>query len=269
MERLYNIFIEGIPGSGKSTLQNALAQRLPEYRVYREGEISPVELAWCAYMTGPQFEEALDRFAPLAHMLRQSAAAEGEHWIVPYTKIRTDCPDFYPYMERFEIYSGRWEPEAFRSLVVRRYEAFDSSGNLFECSFFQNILEELMLYAQCSDEEIESFYRELIGKLDLRLFRLIRLLPEDIRACLEAVKSERVDEKGREIWFAMMLDFVCDSPYGRAHSITGFDGVIQHFERRIRLENRIMEMLPRECVIRLKSRQYDLDLLRQEMEAGR
>ncbi|MCI9665165.1 MAG: hypothetical protein HFI46_15095 [Lachnospiraceae bacterium] len=33
-----SIFIEGIPGTGKSTMQTRLAQKMQEYRVYREGD---------------------------------------------------------------------------------------------------------------------------------------------------------------------------------------------------------------------------------------
>lgn len=39
-----NYFIEGIQGAGKSTLVGKLAEKLPEYRVFREGDYSPVEL---------------------------------------------------------------------------------------------------------------------------------------------------------------------------------------------------------------------------------
>ena len=42
-----NIFIEGIQGMGKSTLLQAIAERLPELHVCREGDYSPVELSWC------------------------------------------------------------------------------------------------------------------------------------------------------------------------------------------------------------------------------
>ena len=52
-----NIFVEGIQGAGKSTLLNKLQKNMPEYKVYREGDISPVELAWCSYMTSEQYEE--------------------------------------------------------------------------------------------------------------------------------------------------------------------------------------------------------------------
>ena len=51
-----HIFIEGLQGSGKSTLLRNLSQKYPEYKAYYEGDISPVELAWCSYMTKTQYE---------------------------------------------------------------------------------------------------------------------------------------------------------------------------------------------------------------------
>ena len=54
-----NYFVEGLQGSGKSTLAAALAARHPEYRAIREGEYSPVELAWCAYVNRAQYDAIL------------------------------------------------------------------------------------------------------------------------------------------------------------------------------------------------------------------
>lgn len=59
MDKQYNIFIEGIPGSGKSTLLDALARNFTDFRVFREGDISPVELAWCSYMSKEEYRLAL------------------------------------------------------------------------------------------------------------------------------------------------------------------------------------------------------------------
>ena len=41
-----NYFVEGLQGSGKSTLINRLSERHPDCQPVREGEYSPVELAW-------------------------------------------------------------------------------------------------------------------------------------------------------------------------------------------------------------------------------
>lgn len=99
MNQPYNIFIEGIPGSGKSTLLDALARHFTNYRVFREGDISPVELAWCAYMTETEYRQALSDLADLRDEIEKSTVKEGTHFITPYTKIKTVHYDFYEYME--------------------------------------------------------------------------------------------------------------------------------------------------------------------------
>ena len=51
-----NIFVEGIQGSGKSTLINNIVKFNPELHVCREGDYSPIELAWCALMSKKEYE---------------------------------------------------------------------------------------------------------------------------------------------------------------------------------------------------------------------
>ncbi len=252
----YNIFIEGIPGSGKTTLLNLLSTEYEQYWVFHEGEVSPVELAWCAYMSEDQYEQVLDQFPETVESVKRVSKKEGDHYIVPYTRIQTGITEFYSRMEQYEIYSGRITVSEFQDIVLRRYKNFVSTGNIFECAFFQNILEELMLYAEYSDEQILCFYQELIEELDLEAFRLIRLDVENIADCIDIIRKERVDDSGKQIWFDLMLQFVCNSPYGKANHVQGMEGIINHFERRIRLENHILNLLPNKCVIRVKSKGY-------------
>ncbi len=57
-----NFFIEGLQGSGKSTLVKRMGQKHPECEILCEGAYSSVELAWCAYITIESYRELLDRF---------------------------------------------------------------------------------------------------------------------------------------------------------------------------------------------------------------
>ena len=140
----YNVFIEGIPGSGKTTLLEKLSQRLPDYNFYREGDISPIELAWCAYVSEETYEKILSRFPELYDDIQKFTQKEKEYYIIAYTKIHTGNIEFYQYLEKFELYSGRRTIEEFTDIVYKRYLAFQSTGNVFECSFFQNIIDEFI-----------------------------------------------------------------------------------------------------------------------------
>ena len=51
-----NIFIGGIQGMGKSTLVNSVFKAVPELHVCREGDYSPVDLAWCTWMSKEEYE---------------------------------------------------------------------------------------------------------------------------------------------------------------------------------------------------------------------
>lgn len=57
-----NIFVEGIQGSGKSTLINNIVKFNPELHVCREGDYSPIELAWCALMSKKEYEAVLEKY---------------------------------------------------------------------------------------------------------------------------------------------------------------------------------------------------------------
>ena len=54
-----NYFIEGLQGAGKSTFAQLLFEKLDSYQIFREGDFSPVELAWCAYVTEEQYRKIL------------------------------------------------------------------------------------------------------------------------------------------------------------------------------------------------------------------
>lgn len=255
-----HIFIEGLQGSGKSTLLRNLSQKFPEYKAYYEGDISPVELAWCSYMTEEQYEEALQKYPHVEKEIRQFTKQEGEHYIVAYTRILADMREFYEWMEGFEIYNARVPFEQFHDIIMSRYRALESnSKNLFECSFFQNSMEDMMLYYQMNEQDIAEFYREAYEILRPKGFQILYLQSGNIRENILQIKKERSDENGVELWYPLMLKYLQESPYGKVHGFNGLDEMIAHFERRCAIEERIIKDVLREDCIILKAKEYRLE----------
>jgi hypothetical protein len=245
---MLNVFIEGIPGSGKSTLLAELQKNFPEYNFYYEGDISPVELAWCSYMTIEEYREALKAWPQLALKIQEISKRADTHYIVSYTRIPTDHPDFYRYMEQYEIYGGRRNIQDFSKIIMERFHNFHGAGNVFECAFFQNIIEELMLFAEYDDDQILDFYRKLIAHINDD-FMVIRLISTDIENSIRHIKEERRNEQGEEVWYHLMMSYLNQSPYGKSHNYKGFDDLLLHFNRRISIESRISnELLQKRCI---------------------
>ena len=256
-----NIFIEGIQGSGKSTLMQKLSEGLPEYSRYAEGDISPVELAWCSYMTASQYEEMLSKYPDIQEEIRKWTAKEGEHYIVAYTRIITDYPGFHKDLEQYEIYNGRRTLAELKEIVLGRYSAFDGEGKLFECSFFQNVVEDMILFHLLSDDEIVAFYQELWEQVDKEKFLLLYLDNENIRENVRIIREERCDEQGNQLWYQLMLEYLKSCPYAQHHELKDFDGMVAHFEHRRNVEKRIIREVLGDHVLVLPAKQYDVEAI--------
>lgn len=141
-----NIFVEGIQGSGKSMLINNIVKFNPELHVCREGDYSPIELAWCALMSKKEYEAVLQKYNSIRDEIIKNTVREQENYIITYTKIITDIPGFYKDLENYEVYNGRKTLAELKEIIVTRFKNFTDTGYLFECSFFQNVIEDLILF---------------------------------------------------------------------------------------------------------------------------
>ena len=256
-----NIFVEGIQGAGKSTLTNALALRHPEYKVCREGDYNPVELAWCTYMTEQEYQAVLDRYPTLMEEIKANTTVENGYYIITYTRILTDVPGFHKDLERFEIYNGRRTFEELKDIVLRRYANFDGESYLFECAFLQNLVEDLILFHELSDDEIVDFYRELYEKVDKDRFTLFYLYSEDIAENIRVIQKERSDAQGNPMWYPLMLGYLTSSPYGEKHDYKDFDDMIAHFNHRQQVEMRIIREVIGENAQMLTAKNVDVETL--------
>lgn len=257
MQRI-NYFIEGLQGAGKSTFVRRLSEYLKDYQVFHEGDYSPVELAWCAYVTKEQYDDIRETYPSLYEEIEAKTVTEKDHRIICYTQILTEIPGFHKQLEQYEIYNGNFDRESFEKVIFERFGRWQGEGQIFECSIFQNIIENQMLYFMMTDEEILSFYAKLCQVLADRPYRIIYLDVEDIAGAIEVIRKERSDDDGNELWFPMMIKYLEDSPCGRKYGLKGLSGLVAHLEQRRNLERRIASEIFKEKAVVVKAKEYEL-----------
>lgn len=266
MNKKINFWIEGLQGSGKSTLLQELVNLYPELKVCREGDYSPVELAWCTWLDEEQYEAVLTRYEAISEEIKLHTVRESNRYIVMYTQILTDIPGFHKDLEQYEIYNGRKPLKEVKDIVTSRYKAFRGTGYVFECSFLQNLTEDLILFHEKSDEEILEFYRELFTALDKDSFRLLYLYSGDIEENIRIISKERSDTDGNPLWLPIMLEYLKKSPYGTKHGLESFEDLIAHLKHRQELELRIVKEVVGERAVVLNSKKWTTDEIRKILQ---
>lgn len=262
-----NIFIEGIQGSGKSTLLNRIAGEYPGLHVFREGDYSPADLAWCTWMNRDEYKGVLNRYPSLRNEIIKNTVQEGARFIITYTRILTDIPGFHKDLERYEIYNGRKTLAELKDIIFTRYSAFSETGCLFECAFSQNIVEDLILFQQLSDNEIMDFYRDLYDRIsDKDAFLLIYLHSSDLENNISAIRRERCDDQGNEMWYPLMMEYLRHSPYGKEHACSTFSDLNAHLTHRQDLELRIIREIVRDKALILPAKNVEIERVREAIE---
>lgn len=244
---------------GKSTMLEKIAGEAPALHVYREGDYSPVELAWCTWMTEGDYRQFLCRYEAIRDEIIKNTFREGEHYIVTYTRILTEIPDFHKEAEKFEIYNGRKSIRELEEIICSRYWNFSGNGCLFEASFFQNIVEDMILFHLRSDAEIIEFYGKLYEGIRKDDFRMLYLYSDRVEEAIDIIRKERSDGQGNEMWYPLMMRFLVQSPYGREHGYKEFSDLIAHLRHRQRLELRIIEEIIGERAVVIPAKKWEIE----------
>jgi hypothetical protein len=192
---------------------------------------------------------------------------EEEFAVVAYTKL-----GFYPrenalmeYFENHEVYDGRVPLDVFSRLHLARWRGFaeradESSVYIFECAYLQNHINELMGIYDKDIDFIAEYMQRLIKTVESLEPKLIYLSQESTYETIDRVARERLspDKSKMKDWIDIVAEYVENSPYGKIHGLKDFDGVVEYFNNRKKLELEVIDRLPIDSAV-IDNHSYDWD----------
>lgn len=259
MHRL--VLIEGIPGSGKTTMSKKLYQALTDQGLnveqYTEGDQHPADLSWQSILSIDEYNFLLSKYPEHESDIKGNSIMEDDIVITAYTLLNINHEsDLYKYLENHEIYSINADLETFKQAHLTRWKKFvEQSDNntiyIFECVLLQNHITQLMLEYEASQETINIYIKEFLEVIKEMSPIIHYLSPLSVEEAITHVAKERRPEnqERQNIWIDRVLDYVVDTPYGIRHKITGIEGFIKFSSHRQSIEKKLLDQLEIEANI--------------------
>ncbi len=271
------IFIEGNPGSGKTTFAKRLEASLIDMgktvKMFQEGDLHPIDLAWCAILDEVKYQQVISDYPMLKDDLLRLTKKINDNYVLAYTKVnhRLAPKSFYDSMGSYEIY--RSETLApFKDIHQKLW--YDFSKNIehdtiyiFECVFIQNHINELILKYHLSNQAIFDYFMDLITPLISLNPMLFFVEQKDVRQCISRVADERKTDDPAKFkdWIDLVIEYIEDTPYATKLGYTGYEGIIRYFKDRQALSLELIKRLPISSTILLLENNYD-DLFKQMLD---
>jgi hypothetical protein len=252
------ILVEGIPGSGKSTIAKKIKEYLDTQKIettlYTEGDAHPADLAWCAYLPKDKYIEIINQVPQYAQVIKDNTRFDNDFAVVAYTKLGLSPSEneIMKCFEAYEVYDGRVTFERFTDLHLKRWKRFSreaengKSVHVFECAFLQNHVSELMGMYNKEGGAISDYLISLLQTVEMLNPIILYLMQPDVNKTITRIAKERVssDKSKQSDWIDLIIGWVEKSQYGKKHVLKGFNGVVRFLEERKKIEMEVLSKLP-------------------------
>lgn len=258
------ILVEGIPGSGKSTISTKIRDYLVskglDVVLYNEGDLHPTDMAWNALLSKEEYNNVIKYNKEYEDVIKKNSSFEDDYIIVAYTKLglSQDENELMKMFEDHEVYDGRVTCDFFKEIHLKRWKKFAEQMNedkdkivIFECAFLQNHVNELLAVHEKDMDYIKRYLKELIETVRDLNPEIIYLNQPTVNETLNKVAKERVSDNKESYpdWIDMIIEYFENSNYGKHNNINGFNGLVKYFELRQEIELQVIESLAIENLI--------------------
>ncbi len=263
------LFIEGLPGSGKTTFSKRL-QKYYENRGFRvkrysEGDLHPIDLAWIAILDEKSYRDMLRKYPKLSAMIRSHTKKEHDRYYVAYAKIRAlkEYPDFYKDFARFEIFRTE-DYETFSNAFYSRWKHFGNHHDsdtiyIFECVLLQNHVNELVLKYGFQDDRLLTHLKKLLDCVRTLNPKILYIAHHDVEEGMRRVAKERISKKPGVYpdWFDVVVDYISSERFAPEMGYTGEEGVLRFFSDRQVLEKKLLHRLETSFALHILKSDYE------------
>lgn len=237
MAKLY--IVEGLPCSGKSTTAKYIA-KLTGGRLFDENcGCHPADYEFSAFIP-----DSADFSREERKVMAEFAEKQPGGIVVPLEKL---SGELFDKALKYKIYDFLdWDTE--RPVMLQKWHRFaENAGDsvyVFNCVLLQNPMCETMMRFNFPPEKSLAYIREIAEIIRPLEPMVVYLKTNDISARIKNALPERGDE-----WLNSVVDYHCNSDYGAANGLSGYDGYISALEERQRRELTFLPQLPIKYII--------------------
>ncbi|QMS84672.1 hypothetical protein [Candidatus Xianfuyuplasma coldseepsis] len=263
------LFIEGLPGSGKTTFARRLKKHYEQQGVdvalFNEGDLHPIDLAWCSYCTKDQFDEIIQRFPNIEEALRSVTSIEDGKYISAYTRVShpSVTQEFYDYMEQFEVYRYT-DLQRFLDVHIKRWSYFNLHFDprklyIFECILLQNHITELVLNHNASYHDMYQYIETLLQQINNQKPVIYYIKQNNIERTFHRIIEERRSDQPDlyRDWIDNVIRYLDTTKYAEELQFTGIEGMIRYGTYRQETECSILDDLPVDSHVFEPEEDYD------------
>ena len=256
------IFVEGIPGSGKTTRTHDIYKKLKcegkKVEVYHECEVNPLDLARYAILSKREFDLLLEEVGKRKDKEKNervykkitmlSEVIDGRVYLALQDMyLDEDLKGIGISLRNRDVYNGNYSFEVFREEHIKRWSHFkrevycEDVIYLFDGILLQSPLFELMGFYELSEKKIVQYINELLGILNLRDSKLLYTHVNNVESVLKNACDKRKGEK--EKWEQGFYKWIENSNYCIKRDYHGFEGMVHFLKERQCLEMNALPIL--------------------------